>query len=88
MTKKNYNKPNNFNNFDEQRIVVRETLLERDLVKIHTENISPKPKNVSLSLSLPKSLLKIIKSKAKIKGISYTCYVRQILEKNLQGDLN
>lgn len=68
---------------NEDRIVLRNTVSANDLAKIHATNVSSKPKDVSLSICLPKSLLKTIKNKAKVEGVSYTRYIRMLLEKNL-----
>jgi predicted DNA binding CopG/RHH family protein len=64
-----------------------EAFLQQDLSDyLHSGNFKPmrfefQPKNKSVNLRMPESLLKAVQTHAKREGIPYQRYIRQALEK-------
>ena len=64
-----------------------EAFLQQDLSDyLHAGNFKPmrfefQPKNKSVNLRMPKSLLKAVQANAKREGIPYQRYIRQALER-------
>lgn len=73
-----------FNGVDEAEKFVEESdLTEFDLSGFKPMHFEFEPKSKTLNMRVPESLLDALKAKAKAKGIPYTRYVRQVLEKSV-----
>ena len=71
-----------FNGVDEAEKFVEESdLTEFDLSGFKPMHFEFEPKSKTLNMRVPESLLDALKAKA--KGIPYTRYVRQVLEKSV-----
>jgi predicted DNA binding CopG/RHH family protein len=67
-----------------------EAFLEQDLSDLDFSQFKPSPfefdkKASQLNMRLPQTLLEAIKGKAKARGIPYTRYIRQLLERDIAG---
>jgi len=67
-----------------------EAFLEQDLTDLDFSQFKPSQfefdkKASQLNMRLPQSLLDAIKGKAKARGVPYTRYIRQLLERDVAG---
>jgi predicted DNA binding CopG/RHH family protein len=70
---------------DAEKFVETSNLAEYDLSGFKPMRFEFEPKVAALSVRLPQNLLDALKLKAKNQGISYTQYVRLLLERDIQG---
>lgn len=70
---------------DAERFVETSNLAEYDLSGFKPMQFEFEPKIAALNVRLPQNLLDALKLKAKNQGISYTQYVRLLLERDIQG---
>lgn len=68
---------------DAESFVEEADLTEYDLSGFKPMHFEFEPKSKTLNMRVPESLLDALKEKAKAKGIPYTRYVRQVLEKSI-----
>lgn len=66
---------------DAENFVATSDLTEFDLSGFAPMQFEFEPKSKTLNMRVPEPLLDALKAKAKAKGIPYTRYVRQVLEK-------
>jgi predicted DNA binding CopG/RHH family protein len=67
---------------------VAENFIDQDLSNLDFSQFQPvrfefEPKNEQINMRVPKSLLTAIKSRAKARGIPYTRFIREALERAL-----
>ncbi len=70
---------------DAEKFVETSNLADYDLSGFKPMRFEFEPKVAALNVRLPQSLLDALKLKAKNQGISYTQYVRLLLERDIQG---
>lgn len=73
-----------FQNIDDaEKFVESADLTEFDLSGFKPMQFEFEAKSKTLNMRIPEALLDALKEKAKAKGIPYTRYVRQVLEKSV-----
>lgn len=65
-----------------RRFVETVDLSEYDLSGFRPVHFEFQPKSAQLNLRLPKELLDAVKTKAKARGLPYTRYIRELLERD------
>lgn len=69
-----------------ERFVATSDLTQHDLSGAKAVRFEFEPKASQLNMRLPANLLDAVKRRAKQRGIPYTRFVREVLEKSLQGE--
>ena len=65
--------------------VAKADLTEYDLAEMKTVRFEFQPKAAQLNMRLPQPLLEAVKASAKARGIPYTRFVRETLERAVAG---
>jgi predicted DNA binding CopG/RHH family protein len=74
------------NDVEAERFVATSDLTQYDLRRARAVQFEFEPKASQLNMRLPVNLLDAVKQRAKLHGIPYTRFIREVLEQSLREE--